>query len=85
MFFGFAVCTAIRQKRFSLQGDAAIVEGIHDNLATLFAHSRDAFRALLYLADIQHPAAGDAHSIDLFAVEPVLGQQLVEAIGIAGL
>ena len=39
----------------------------------------------LYLGDISHTLTGDAYCIDLFAVKAVLGKELVEAIGIAGL
>ena len=56
----------------------------HD-LVLFEIHGGNAVGQLLQLFGVGHAVAGDAHRVDLFPVEAVLGQQLVEAVGIAGL
>ena len=54
-------------------------------MVALPADGGNALGALAHAAGIQHPAAGHADGVDLFAVKAMLGQQLVEAVGVARL
>ena len=85
VLFGLAVFAAVGQELRPGQREGAVVEGVDQNLIPFGADGEDALSGLFDPGDIEHPGAGDADCIDLLPVKAVLGEELVEAVGVAGL
>jgi hypothetical protein len=62
------------------------IKGVDKDLVSVKVYRGDTLAGYsLYLGDISHSLAGNTDSIYLLAIEAMLGEKLVEAIGIAGL
>ena len=85
MLLGLAVDTAVGQQIGAGKFLIAVKQSMCHDLVPFEIHGGNAVGQFLELFRVGHAVAGDAHRIDLFPVETMLGQQLVEAVGIAGL
>lgn len=86
MLPGLAIDAPIRQQLCPIQCYGAVIQGFHCNLVRILRmNTEDALCAGAEFCHIQHAVAANAYRIDLFPVEAMLCQQLIEAIGITGL
>ena len=85
MLLGLAVDTAVGQQIGAGKFLIAVKQSMCHDLVPFEIHGGNAVGQLLQLFGVGHAVAGDAHRVDLFPVETMLGQQLVEAVGITRL
>ena len=85
VLFRFTVYAAIGQKLCSFQRLCAVIQRIDQHLVALLTDGDDAVGGFTDAVYVQHTVAGHADRIHLFTVKAMLGEQLVEAVGIAGL
>ena len=82
---GLAVDAAVGQQLRARQRERAVIERFDRDRVAFDGERGQLPGAVAQLAAVEHPVAGHADCVDLLAVKAVLRQELIEAIGVAGL
>ena len=85
MLFRLAVKASVRKNILRVDCHVSVIESVGGELFSVVDRRHVVAGDSLYLVYIDHAVTGNADGVDLFTVESVLGEELVEGVSVARL